>query len=275
MRIPIRIRAVLPPALAGSLAIFALPALFACFAAKAQSASSLGDVLSKTHSAVERFAEQFSLIRYEEDFVQQKLKNNDRVAYKQETFFDSIIRLHFDDGKINVDEQRLIERLPRKPESRPLMSTYGFSTLAMIFHPYYESSFRFTDGGVDSLQGKALTEIHFVHIPGTPTPVLYQMVGADKPMEVSGTAWVDPATGDIYRIQAGLDFNSENVGVKKIRADLTFSPITLKGQINPEIFPSVATIDLETAKQHWRNIHHYSDYRAYRVSTNFPGADSQ
>lgn len=275
MRLPIRIRLVLPLAVASFLAICAMPAAFTSLVVKAQSASGIDDVLSKTHAEVAQFAEQFSLIRYEEDFVQQKLKNNDRVAYKQETFFDSIIRVRFDDGKMNVDEQRLAERLPRKPESRPLMSTYGFSTLAMIFHPYYESSFHFTDGGVDSLDGKALTEIHFVHIPETPTPVLYQMVGADKPMEVSGTAWVDPATGDIYRIQADLDFNSDNIGIKKIRADVAFSPVTLKGKTSPEILPSVATIDLETAKQHWRNIHRYSDYRAYRVSTNFPGADSQ
>jgi hypothetical protein len=120
-----------------------------------------------------------------------------------------------------------------------------------------------------------LTQIYFVHIPGTPTPVLYQLVGVDKPMELSGSASVDPATGDIHHIQADLDFSSENIGIKKIQADLTFGPVTLQGQTRPEVLPSVATIDLETAKQHWRNIHRYSDYRLYRVTTNFPGATQQ
>lgn len=263
------------PALAGFVEAFMFLSLVVVPGARAQSGGDLGGILPKTQAAVEKFAEDFSSIRYEEDMVQEKLKENEKVAYRQETVFDSIIRMRFDDGTLRVDEQRLIERLPRHAESRPFLSTYGFSSLVMVFHPYYGSSFRFTGAGDEVWEGKALTRIHFEHVPGTPTPVLYQMIGADKPMELGGTAWVDPASGDIYRIQAEFEFPSDNIGVRKIRAEVAYRPVTLAEETSPRILPATATIDLETAKQHWRNVHHFTDYRKYRVTSNIPGVSAQ
>jgi hypothetical protein len=241
----------------------------------AAGADALSGLLPKTQSNVEKFVEDFALLRYEEDVVQQKLKNNDKVAYKQETIFDSLIRMHYEEGKLRVDEQRLPEKLPRKPESRPLLNTYGFSVLAMVFHPYYASSFRFTEIENDSLQGQSFARIHFEHIPGQPSPVLYQMLGADKPLELAGTAWVDPVNGDIHRMEATLGVDSNGFGLKSIRAEVSYRPVLLKGDTEPRLLPVLATIDLETARQHWRNIHHFTDQRQYRVSMNLPGASAQ
>jgi hypothetical protein len=39
--------------------------------------------------------------------------------------------------------------------------------------------------------------------------------------------------------------------------------------------PASATIDLETPRQHWRNIHHFTDYRKYRVAVSIPGASTE
>ena len=41
-------------------------------------------LLSKTHNLIEQFVDQFSILRYEEDVAQQKLKSkeSDKVAYQ-------------------------------------------------------------------------------------------------------------------------------------------------------------------------------------------------
>ena len=236
--------------------------------AYAQNTDDLEQILQKTQSRMETFANDFSLIRYDEDVVQQKLRNDQKVLYKQETLFDSMTRIKFEEGKLYVDEQRLTEKPPARVELRPLLNTYGFSILAMIFHPYYASSFRFTGAGEDNLDGKVLARVKLEHIANTPTPVLYQLIGADKPLELTGTAWIDPSTGDICKIDAEFAFESNDIGVKSIRAELLLAPVLLRAETTPRYLPVSATIDLETPKQHWRNIHHFSDYRKYRVTTN-------
>ena len=235
----------------------------------------LSALLPRARANVEKFVNDFSYIRYQENVVQEKLNQHQKVAYKRETVFDSITRIHCDEGQLYVDEQRVMEIMPRHVDVRPLLSTYGFSTLAMIFHPYYESSFRFTLLEDDSLGGLTLARIHFEHIPGRPSPILYQMIGADKPLGLTGTAWVNPSSGTIQRIEAELNVDSNDLAVKTIRASLTYAPITLQGETEPRLFPATAIIDLETERQHWRNIHHFADYRRYRVTMNLPGAAQQ
>jgi hypothetical protein len=230
-------------------------------------------ILPKTRAFVQQFAEEFSYLRYDEDVVEAKLKNNgsEKVAYQQEMIFDSMLRMRFEDGKLRVDEQRILQK-SRHLESRTLLNTYGFSTLTMVFHPYYESSFHFSRAGNEVLEGRVLARIHFEHVPGTSTPILYQMFGPDRPLEISGTAWVDDASGEIYRMEATIAPTASDMGVKSIRAAVEFKPILLEAETTPRVLPVTATIDLETPRQHWRNVHHFSDYRRYRVTTNMPGA---
>ena len=248
--------------------------LFTAGGARAQGADALQQTLAKARDRVQHFTEDFSYLRYEEVVVQQKLKNNDKVAYKQEMSYDSMIRMRFDDGRLRVDEQRLMDRRPRHVEARPLLSTYGFSTLAMVFHPYYESSFRFEQEGTDVLDGTSLAKIKFSHLPNTPTPVLYQMIGPDRPLDISGTAWINPASGEIHRIDAVFG-SAGDTGVKTIRAELVYSPVALRDETGLQFLPVSATIDLETPRQHWRNVHHFTDYRKFRVAMNMPRVTTQ
>jgi hypothetical protein len=145
----------------------------------------------------------------------------------------------------------------------------------MIFHPYYEASFRFTESGDDTLEGKVLARVRFEHVPGTPSPLLYQMINQDRPVELTGTAWIDSATGQIYRIEAETGSTLNDMGMQSIRANVVYGPVLLQGETNPQWLPVSATIDLETPRQHWRNIHHFTDYRKYRVAVSIPGAQTE
>jgi hypothetical protein len=251
----------------------------ACFAPlpvkAAQNSDELAALLSKTRSQVEQFAQQFSYLRYDDDVVKAKLKNNGKVAYKQEIVYDTLLRMRFDDGKLRVNEQRLIAQPPRKLETRPLLDTYGFSTLEIIFHPYYASSFQFTSAGSGEAAGRLLEKVAFQHVPHSSSPILYQSLAPDRPLDISGTAWIDPASGGIYRIVATITSGIGDAGIKAIDISVAFEPITLQDQTEPEILPATATIDLETPRQHWRTVHKFSDYRKYRVAVNLPGGDTR
>lgn len=259
----------------GAIAVLVASAVAAPRPACAQISQGVEPLLSKTQALVEQFVTRFALLRYEEDIVQQKLKDDEKVEYSRETVFDSIMRTNFDDGYLHVDEQRLTEKVPAKVDARPLMSTDGFSTLAMIFHPYYAGSFTFTREDDDAVNGKLLARIRFVHIVGKSSPILYQVINSDRPLELSGIAWIDAVTGEIYRIEANTGSALNDMGLKEIRAQIVYGPTKLQDESAPQWLPVSATIDLETPRQHWRNIHHFQDYRKYRVAVNLPGAYEQ
>jgi hypothetical protein len=237
----------------------------------AQSADGFAALLAKTHAQAEQFAQQFSMLRYDDDVIAAKLKSNDKVAYQQETVYDSLLRVNLDGGQLHVDEQRLVAKPPRRLEKRPLLETFGFSVVEMIFHPYYEASFQFSDEGSDMQDGHAAEKIGFQHLPNTPSPILYQTIGPDRPLDIAGTAWVDAASGAIYRIDVTVSEGISDAGIRSIKTSVVFEPVVLQGQDTPEVLPARATIDLETPRQHWRNTHEFSDYRKYRVAVNMPG----
>ena len=249
---------------AGILGSLALVCLLSPGPAAAQKPDPQWDLLSKTQARVEQFVEQFAYLRYQEDILQEKLRTSDRAEYKQETVYDALLMTRFEDGRLRVEEQRLLERAPDKHELRPLIKTDGFSTLAMIFHPYYQSSFRFKKFDAEAIDGQILARIGFEHIPGTPSPILYQMINAERPMEISGVAWID-SSGNIHRIEMNVGSSMSDTGLKSVRAQLNYGLVTLKDEPEPQWLPVSATIDLETPKQHWRNIHRFVNYKKYRT----------
>lgn len=266
------LKATIRPLLA-LVAFLALAAVVAPFRARAGAPDATDPLLAKTRAVVEQFAQQFTYLRYDEDIEQEKLKSNDKVDYQRKTLFDSIMIIKYEEGEVRITEQRLMEKRPVHVDARPLLATYGFSALALVFHPCYESSFRFTRLADDSSQGAPLAQIRFEHLPGTPSPILYQMIAQDRPLDLSGTAWIDPSTGDIHRIEVDSGSTLTDMGVKSIRAVLQYGPILLQDETQPNWLPVTATIDLETPHQHWRNIHRFSDYRKYRVGVKLTGGD--
>jgi hypothetical protein len=60
----------------------------------------------------------------------------------------------------------------------------------------------------------------------------------------------------------------EDLGLKTLAADVRFSRVKFKDQTGASWLPEVATIEVETARQHWRNIHTFDKYRVFAVDVN-------
>jgi hypothetical protein len=234
-------------------------------AGRAAGPDPLAPLLTRTRAVVEEFADDLGNLRYEENVLQQKLGENRKNSYKQETQFDTLMLMRFQNGELTVEESRIREMEPRKAEVRPLLLTSGFSTLAMVFHPYYEASFQFTRLDDDVIDGKTLARVRFEHVLGTPSPILYQRLLTGRPVELEGTAWIDPDSGQIFRISADVGTSMQDLGLNQLRAELQYAPVTMSGSPQPLWLPATATIDLETPKQHWRNTHRFTKYRRYTV----------
>jgi hypothetical protein len=225
-------------------------------------------LLERTAKRVSSFLDLISEMNCTERVLQEKLADNGKVVEKEASTYDYLIILSTEGGDLNLAESRIApeDARQKKPHS-PLLVSNGFSTLFLVFHPYYAAGFQFTREGEESLEGRTLTKIHFQHIPGTRSPAALAVRGREYPLDLNGSAWVDAATGVIAKLTANIDSGMEDVGLRKLHSEVRFAAVTFHDSPDSFWLPAQATVEVETRHQHWRNTHRFSDYKRFSVNT--------
>ncbi len=226
-------------------------------------------LLERTARQVSSFLDLISEMNCTERVLQEKLADNGKVVEKEASTFDYLIILSTSDGELNLVESRIAPgdaKQQKKPRA-PLLISNGFSTLFLVFHPYYASSFQFSRQGEEFLNGRTLTKIHFQHIPGMRSPAALAVRGREYPLDLNGTAWIDAVTGIITQLTANVDSGMEDVGLRTLRSEMRFAPVTFHDSPQSFWLPGEATVEVETRHQHWRNTHRFSDYKRFSVNT--------
>ena len=80
-------------------------------------------------------------------------------------------------------------------------------------------------------------------------------------------AWIDPETGSVAKIEAGIADTLQDVGLKALSSEIDFAPLTFSDSKEAYWFPTQARIEVETPRQHWRNWHRFTAYKKFSVST--------
>lgn len=218
---------------------------------------------------VASFVEQLSDVRCTENVTQTKFSKDRHVEYSEESTFDYLVLLQAGDEELLLNESRLPTKHAenRNKKNVPLLITNGFSNLMLIFHPYYRNSFAFQVQGEEQLQGVSLVRVHFSHLRGTRTPIGLSVRSREFPLSLQGTAWIDPQSGMVARIEASLEQDMSDVGLKSLVVAVDYQPVQLPGWSQAYRFPSTATIEVETLRQGWRNVHHFTNYQRFMVNT--------
>jgi hypothetical protein len=231
--------------------------------------SSLQETIGRANDQVAKFVEKFSDVKCTEHVTQEKFKTDGKVELKEESTYDYLVILTNAGGEISLDESRLAVHEQKKGEKKgvSMLVSNGFATLFLVFHPYYSSGFEFTDLGEDHINGQKFEKIQFKHISGMRSPAALSLRGREYPLELAGVAWIDPSTGIIGRIDAGLASSMEDIGLKSMRSEVQFQPVSFKDVKDAYWFPAQASVEVETPRQHWRNTHNFTDYKQFSVST--------
>ncbi len=231
--------------------------------------SPLEEMIGRANDQVSRFVEQFSDVKCTEHVLQEKFKADGKVELKEESTYDYLVILTNAGGEISLDESRLALHEAKKDQKKniSMLVSNGFATLFLVFHPYYSSGFQFTDLGEDTIQGQKFRKVQFKHIPGMRSPAALALRGREYPLDLAGVAWIDPGTGAIGKIDAGLAGSMEDIGLKSMRSEVEFRPVPFRGSKDVYWFPSQASVEVQTPRQHWRNTHNFTDYKKFSVST--------
>lgn len=243
-------------------------ALAAVFFTVPCSAQTLDELLARASKQVSTFLDQFSNVKCVEHVEQDKLNKDGKVELKEESTYDYLVILSNPGGQLTLDESRLEVKQPKQDKkNRAMLVSNGFATLFLIFHPYYAGGFQFTQVEDEVIDGHRFSKVAFHHVHGSRTPAALSLRGKEYPLELSGTAVIDPQTGSITHIEAGIENTMEDVGLNVLQSDVQYAPVTFKDVKETYWFPAQATVEVETPRQHWRNTHRFTDYKQFSVST--------
>src|SRR6202521_2240708 len=241
---------------------------FAGTPAASPDAQSLNDLLTRTANQTSVFLDQFSDVKCTEKVRQEKLGKDDKVELKEDSTFDYLVILTNTGGELNLSESRIpVREAKQDRKNTSMLLSNGFATLFLVFHPYYAEAFNFTLAGEELIGDKMLNKVTFRHVLGMKSPAALALRGREYPLELSGTAWIDPQSGDITRIEAGIGDTLQDVGLKSLHSEIDFSPLPFADTKTVYWFPKQASVEVETPRQHWRNLHQFTEYKKFSVST--------
>jgi hypothetical protein len=221
-------------------------------------------LLSRTAKSVENFWDEIQAVNCVETVDQQKFAANGKSVFRQQTDFDYLAILQLTANDLIVDESRTMVRAPKSDNKLPMLITNGFSTFALIFHPFYQGAYEFSPPEAVQVEGKDLLKITFRHVHGARSPSVLKLRQREYPVEWQGTAWIEPASGAVVHITAGLMESMEDMGLKSMTADVRYTHFDFKGQ-GDHWLPATAVIEVETPHQRWRNTHTFANYKRFSV----------
>jgi hypothetical protein len=237
------------------------------------------EVLSRTSTQVTAFLGQFSQVACTEHVTQLKFGKENKIESRAESSYDYLVILDNTGGNLTLDESRLpirssaSQKKATKNQTKPLLISNGFTMLFLIFHPLYSAGFRFDWDGEEVIDGRRLAKIRFEQVHNTRALAALSVRGREYPLALSGTAWIDPQTAMISRISAAVENGTEDIGMKSLRVEVEYAPVAFQGDGAAYWYPAEAQVDVETPRQHWRNIHRFTDYKQFSVNTQQQVAD--
>jgi hypothetical protein len=83
---------------------------------------------------------------------------------------------------------------------------------------------------------------------------------------MSGTLWIDPQSGAIVKLEAKVDSSMSDLGLAGMRSEVHYALHSFRDPAESVWIAESAVIDVETPRQHWRNLHRFTDYKRFNVN---------
>jgi hypothetical protein len=231
--------------------------------------------LIHARALVEKFFEQSSNVICAESVTQAVVGKNGKVDYREDSVFDYQMQSNANSGSLRLVETRDTRKASFRDSARTLLITNGFTAMLLIIHPNYEASYVFAPAGEETVDGVALEKINYKPVPGASSPAALQLRGQNYPIPLSGTIWIDPQTGRVTKLLAVMDSGLSDLGLQGMRSEIHYATIGFHDPEESYWMPVSAVIDVETPRQHWRNIHRFTGYKRFKATIMVEGLENK
>jgi hypothetical protein len=224
------------------------------------------DAMLRSRKLIDHFFEQTNNVVCDEDVAQTIVGKNGKPLYREESVFEYQMQANTRGGAVKLVESREARKEAFRDPTKTLLITNGFASMLLVLHPDFEASYVFAPAAEEMVEGRTLVKIHFKPVPGASSPAAIQMRSRNYPLPLTGDIWIERESGAVVKLVAALDSNLDDLGLHDLRSEIHYSVVQFHDPEEAYWMPSSAVIDVETPKQHWRNVHRFTDYRRFRAT---------
>lgn len=227
-------------------------------------------ILQKIGERMDDFVRNIGDLIAREDLTQQRLNADGKIKAKQHVQDNYLILHHgYEWGagaEYRMDDEG--HRLGPIGLSQGYLVTTGSALSCIEFSTVAQPQSRFRYLGDQMLGSRDTYVLAFSQRPGevTFTTVMAGTGGQEADMLTQGILWVDKSNFQILRMRSDLLAPNNQIRLDQLTTDVTLGEVRLQDVPNPLWLPSDTDVYIEIGGQKYRNMHHYQDYRRYRVS---------
>lgn len=224
------------------------------------------DALARARKNVQDYFDKFSDLTCKESVTQFVLNGSGRAIYRENSAYNYQFQATSASGSLKFNETRDVRNPSFRDPGRTLLVTTGFASLLLVAHPMYEASYVFEPAGAETIDGVSYAKVQFSPVPGASSPVSLRLRGKNYPMPLSGTLWIEPQSGAIVKLEARVDSSMSDLGLAGMRSEVHYALHPFRDPAESIWVADSAVIDVETPRQHWRNVHRFTDYKRFNVN---------
>jgi hypothetical protein len=240
-------------------------------------------ILRKTGERVEEFFDNVVDVVAREEIKQERVTGFG-IAGGGEPIRDNYLIVRHGEGlKADFEEYRMDEQGNRMDETglqRGFLVTTGFALMCADFSPTFQLDSKFRHIGDQKIEGRDTYVVVFAQLHGAPGLTVTMMGPEGKIVHLlrQGIAWVDKENFHIIQMRTdllarrpeiGLDEQTTKVKFTEVQLADVAAPLWLPSQVN--VYMKVEVFSGHRFGEEFRNVHHYTDYRHYQVSTKMLG----
>jgi hypothetical protein len=236
-------------------------------------------ILENTGRRVDEFFHNMVDLTAREEGVQESRNWNGDLIDSRPIEDNYLIRVHNSGFRSEIEESRLdpkrnpVEQAHGEVRGQGVFApgyrvSSGFASSTFLFATSFQSESRFPHLGEERIDNQDTYVVVFAQRLGEATiTVPWSGQGDNVEMMVQGIAWVDKNNFQIIRLRTDLLTPRPEIGLDRQTTEVTFNEVRIRDITTSLWLPSVVKVYVAFYQQNFRNEHHYSDYRRYRVSS--------
>ncbi|HEY2546488.1 MAG TPA: VWA domain-containing protein [Candidatus Acidoferrum sp.] len=227
-------------------------------------------ILQKMGRKVDDFVRDIGDLIADEEVTQEKLNADGKIKSK-ERVQDEYLILHHGYEWGASSEYRMDEtgnRLGPIGLEKGYLLTSGFALGCISFSTVAQAQSEFRLLGEENIDSRETYVLGFAQRPGaaTFTTTIRGTGAADVHMLTQGILWVDKNSLQIIRMRTDLLTPSKEIRLDQDTTEVAFGEVKLPDVPDPLWLPSNVDVYMKIDERKFRNVHHYTNYRHYRVS---------
>ena len=229
------------------------------------SVSCPADIVEMTGKRVEEFVDDVSRIAAIEHLLHEQLDEMGDALTKETRTFNYVAAFaESKQGSIAVDEYRQEHLgLSDFPDQ---ISSSGFATLALVFHPKMRGSFEMVCEGLGELRGQPTWLVHFKQREDRPAQMHDYRVGGELySLKLKGRAWITANKFQIVRIESELVSPVPQIRLAGEHQVVEYGPVPFTKRKMELWLPQSAEIYLDFRRHRYYRKHSFDHYMLFAV----------